>query len=124
MTPAVPDRTRRGPLAALVAAVVVQLVVLYAPSAPSTGGAPLVDKGVHLLVFLVPTVLALRVGLPPRRVVALLATHAVLSEVVQGAVLPHRSGDPLDAVADLVGVGLGAMLVLARRRSGGARPRW
>ena len=47
--------------------------------------------------------------------------HAVLSEVVQAVFLPHRSGDPLDAVADLTGVALGVVVggyvlrVLARR---------
>ena len=39
-----------------------------------------------------------------------LTTIAVLSEVVQGLFLPHRSGDVLDAVADLTGVALGVLV--------------
>ena len=51
------------------------------------------------------------------------AAHAVVSEVVQGAVLSARSGDVLDTVADLVGIGLGVLVwvlvgqVAARRRA-------
>ena len=33
--------------------------------------------------------------------------QAVGSEVLQGALLPNRSGDPWDVVADLVGVAAG-----------------
>jgi VanZ family protein len=43
-------------------------------------------------------------------VVAVFAAQAVLSEVVQGLFLPHRSGDVLDAVADLTGVALGVVV--------------
>ena len=91
-------------------AVLVQLVVLYAPSGPSAPPFPGSDKLVHALVFLVPVAVALLAGLPPRLVVAVFAGHAVVSEVVQGALLPTRSGDPLDVVADLVGVGLGVLV--------------
>ena len=51
---------------------------------------------------------------------AVFAAHAVLSEVVQAVFLPHRSGDVLDAVADLTGVALGVLvgtLVLRRLQS-------
>ena len=41
-------------------------------------------------------------GLRPAYLVGLLALHAPVSELVQHYLLPNRSGDPWDAVADLV----------------------
>ena len=71
---------------------------------------PQADKVVHLLVFLVPAALAVVAGFRRRVVVAVFAAQAVLSEVVQAVLLPHRSGDVLDAVADLTGVALGVLV--------------
>ncbi|WP_206690390.1 hypothetical protein [Quadrisphaera sp. INWT6] len=103
---------------AFAVAVLLQLVVLYAPRAPSTGGVPGVDKAVHLAVFGLVAWTGLRAGAPGRLLLPLLLAHAVVSEVLQDLVLPDRSGDPLDAVADAVGVLLGAALaVLAGRRA-------
>ena len=70
--------------------------------------------------FGVPTVLVLRAW--PRRwaLVGLLALHAPVSELVQHFLLPNRSGDPWDAVADLGGVVLGVTLAVVGRR----RRRW
>ena len=116
-----PARSRRpGVLVLLALAVAVQLVVLYAPEG---GGPPLfphADKVVHLLVFLVPVALAVVAGFPRAVVGGVFTAQAVLSEVVQAVLLPHRSGDVLDAVADLTGVALGVLvgtLVLRRSRS-------
>lgn len=112
---------RRLAAAASGAALLVQLVVLYAPSSPADPPFAGADKVVHALVFLVPVALALLAGGPPRVVVGVFAAHAVVSEVVQHALLPGRAGDPLDVVADLVGVGLGVLgarlvvRVIARR---------
>jgi hypothetical protein len=81
------------------------------------------DKVVHVLVFAVPVLLLLLAGAPPRIVLAVLGVHAVASELLQGALLPHRSADPLDALADLVGVALGwGLWRLAVRRR--ASRRW
>jgi hypothetical protein len=115
---------RHGPTGLLVAlglAVAVQLVVLYAPE--GVGPPPFLqaDKLAHLTIFLVPVALAVVAGFRRWAVAAVFAVHAVLSEVVQTVFLPHRSGDPWDAVADLTGVALGvvvggyALRVLARR---------
>jgi len=112
---------RRLLLVLLVLAVLGQLVVLYLPSDPGPLPFPQADKGVHLTVFLLPALLGLLAGLPPRWVVGALAVHAVLSEVVQGLLLPDRSGDPLDTLADLVGVGLGVLLARAVGLRLGAR---
>jgi VanZ family protein len=115
--------TRRvfGGLAVL--ALLLQLVVLYAPSAPGEPLFPGDDKVVHVVVFAVPVLLLLLAGAPARGVVVVLALHAVASEVVQGALLPDRSADPLDVVADLLGVAVGwGLWRLARR--GGTSGRW
>lgn len=112
-------RPGRSVLPALLA-FIVQLLVLYAPSAGG-GGAffPHTDKVVHAAVFGLPVFLAVVAGVPARWVVPLMAGHAVLSEVIQAQLLPRRSGDPWDVVADLVGVGLGlaAAHLVARRRA-------
>ncbi|WP_299442538.1 VanZ family protein [uncultured Phycicoccus sp.] len=117
---------RRRPLllGALGAALLVQVVVLYAPQGTGDLPFPHADKVVHLVVFFVPALLALAARLPARAVVALLAVHAVVSEVVQGVVLAGRSGDPLDALADLAGVALAAGVWWLRRASGRGPVRW
>ncbi|MFL6152574.1 MAG: VanZ family protein [Ornithinibacter sp.] len=96
-------------LGLLALAVAVQLVVLYAPEGGGAALFPQADKVVHLLVFLVPVALALVAGFRRRVVVAVFGAQAVVSEVVQATLLPHRSGDVLDAVADLTGVALGVL---------------
>ena len=92
-------------------AVGVQLAVLYAPDAPAvdTAGLP-VDKLVHVAVFLVPTVALVMAGVPRGWAVGLMAAHAPISEVLQHLLLGARSGTPLDVVADLVGVAIGAFV--------------
>src|SRR5699024_1629314 len=84
----------------LVLALLVHLAVLYAPQVPGGGPAavPGADKVAHLGVFALVVLLALRAGLPARWVVPLALAHAVLSELVQHAVLPGRSGDVWDTV--------------------------
>jgi hypothetical protein len=115
---------RRVALAVAAAlAVLVQLVVLYVPRAPGVPLFPGADKVIHLLVFAVPVLLLLMAGVSPRPVVAVFAVHAGASELVQGTLLPDRSADPLDALADLAGVALGwAVWRLARH--GAPRRRW
>ncbi|WP_246074766.1 VanZ family protein [Marihabitans asiaticum] len=98
-----------------------QLVALYAPSAGS-GGVPVSDKVVHAVIFAAPVVSAAVARWRWGALAVLLAVHAPLSELVQGALLPARSGDPWDVVADLVGVAGGcaaALLVTAARRRAG-----
>ena len=92
------------------AAVAVQLVVLYAPRAPSTGGVPGVDKVVHLLVFAAVAWTGRAAGVRLPLLVGLLLAHAVVSEGLQHWLLPGRSGDWRDAVADATGVLVGALL--------------
>lgn len=107
-------RRRTWARVAFAAVVLAHLAVLYWPSSPSTGGLP-VDKVVHALVFGVVLAAAVPASLDLRRVGIVLVLHAVVSELVQEHLLPGRSGDPGDAVADLVGV-LIVTLLLRRRR--------
>ncbi|MFX4286023.1 VanZ family protein [Janibacter sp. G349] len=107
--------------AMLVAALALQVAVLYAPEAPGPPSPiPHGDKAVHALVFALPVLVA---GLGRRGwwpLVALLcALHAPVSEIIQHVVLPHRSGDSGDVAADLAGVGaasIGVLLVVRRPR--------
>lgn len=96
---------------ALAGAVVVHLLALYLPGSPDPGPdlVPHLDKVVHVGLFAVPTFLARRVTTAWWPVV-LIALHAPVSELVQYHFIPYRSGDPLDLVADVVGIGLGLWL--------------
>ncbi|KGN39246.1 hypothetical protein N803_01785 [Knoellia subterranea KCTC 19937] len=104
-------------------ALVVQFVLLYAPSSGGAPPFPHFDKLVHAAIFALPVFFAAAARLPFVPVVALAAAHAPLSEVIQGTLLPQRSGDPRDVIADLVGVALGviaAQRVLRVRESNSA----
>jgi VanZ family protein len=121
--------------AAALVALVVHLWGLYRDHGPPTPGwFPQADKLEHLVGFGLPCLLVLlalhlhawaRGRLLGRRavalVVALFVVHAVVSEVVQGEFYTTRSGDPYDALADVVGtsLGLAAYLVLRRRGTHG-----
>ncbi|SEQ71553.1 VanZ family protein [Microlunatus flavus] len=114
---------------AAVLGVAVHLWGLYRDHGPpSVGWFPQADKLEHLVGFGLPcllVLLALHVhaaarGARPRMrtvvgVAVLFAVHAVVSEVVQGEAYTTRSGDPLDALADLAGTTLGLLGYLALR---------
>jgi hypothetical protein len=113
---------------ALVAAVAVNLVVLYWPGPVSDGGIPYVDKLVHVAIFAAVAVTGLRVRVRVAWLVGLLAVHAVSSELVQHWLLANRTGDPADVAADLVGVAVGVVVgwklaartAVAAARAGGS----
>jgi len=103
---------------ALAGSIVVHLLALYWPrvdvgEAPQGG-----DKLTHLALFGGPVLAAVFALRRPWLIVALLALHAPFSEWAQSAFLPDRSGDPADAVADLIGVLLGVKVGLLARRRG------
>jgi VanZ family protein len=102
-------------------AVVVQLLALYVPRAPSEGGGHGVDKVVHAAIFAAVVWTGRRAGLPLLWLVVVSAIHGPLSELIQSHLLPHRDGSVNDALADLVGVAIGA--VLPTRRGPGPRER-
>jgi hypothetical protein len=95
-----------------VVACLVHLYGLYSPHQASSGVTdfPYSDKIAHLALFGSVAYLGLRIGVPGRWLLPILAANAVVSELVQHYLLPLRSGDPLDSVADLCGVALGAFL--------------
>lgn len=101
---------------AFVAAVIGHLLALYWPRVDLGGVPGGRDKLLHVLIFLVPTAVGLVVGRHFWAVVGVMAAHAPLSELIQDMFLAGRSGDPLDAVADLVGVVLAAAGVGLWRR--------
>ena len=94
-------------------AVLLSLYVLFAPDpgGPDTS-LPGADKAVHLLLFaLLAATARWRLG-SATAVLAGVLVYAVLSEVVQAALLAERSGDLLDVLADAVGAALGWVLAV------------
>jgi hypothetical protein len=116
------------------AAVVGQQVGLYGPSGPiRPTWFPSADKVQHAIGFALPMFLVLltsqiyaaRAGRTLRSLgvaatAGVFAVNAVVSELVQARPGSGRSGDPADAVADLIGIGLGWLAfrrVAERRRA-------
>ncbi|UEJ82705.1 VanZ family protein [Brachybacterium halotolerans subsp. kimchii] len=95
----------------------------YLPSVPDTGpaGPVRIDTVYHVGVFALTVWAFGRLLAPARRfpigwVALAAAAHAVLIEVLQGALLPHRSADPGDVLADLVGIAIGVLAWTAEPR--------
>ncbi len=105
----------RAAVVVFVVLLAVHLAALYWPRVSIEGPVTWSDKVLHVLLFLAPTVAGLLAGLRPAYLVGLVALHAPVSELVQHYLLPHRSGDVWDAVADLSGVVLGVTLVVVGR---------
>lgn len=98
--------TRWTPLLGIAVAVAVaaHLWGLYSPVDQGAGTLfPFSDKVFHALGFAVPASLAVLLVRHWWPIVAF-AANAVLSEVVQHYLLPHRQGDVLDVAADLAGL--------------------
>jgi VanZ family protein len=105
-------------------AVWLQLWGLYrALGPPHRPWLPFADKVEHAVGFALPVLLILltialrgRTGWqsPSRRaivlVVAIFSAHAIISEVIQHVGYRYRTGDPLDVVADWVGIAAGIVL--------------
>ena len=106
------NRTAAAVFAVLLA---VHLAALYWPQVDLEGPVTWSDKVVHVLLFLLPTGAGLLAGVRPAYLVGFFALHAPVSELAQHYLLPHRSGNPWDAVADLTGVVLGVTAVVVGR---------
>ena len=103
------------------AALVVHFYGLYRPdSPPSRGWFLFPEKVKHAIGFGVPLLLVLLTlavrarsrgrqlaATPVLVAVGLFGAHAVVSEVIQSVSYRSRTGDPLDVLADVVGVALG-----------------
>ena len=113
--PAPTPLTHGVALAAFVGLVLLQLAAVYWPRVDVQGPVSWTDKVVHVTLFAAPTVAGLLARVRPAYVVTALAVHAPVSELVQHFLLPNRSGDVWDAVADLSGVVLGVTLVVVCR---------
>ena len=96
--------------AGFVLACLIHLYGVYSPRQAGPELFPYSDKVFHLLIFGSVAFLGLRIGIPSRWLLGFLVANAVVSELVQHFLLPDRSGDPFDSVADLVGVAVGAWL--------------
>lgn len=105
----IPTPLRASPF---VVAALVSVDMLFSPGSNSPPPFPHADKLAHLLIFAGLMAAALPLGRDRGRSVAwthrvmvtVLTVYACLSEVGQAALPINRSGDPLDTVADLVGM--------------------
>jgi len=113
-------RTGRAWLWLFVVVVAGHLAALYWPRVSVQGPVAWTDKVVHVTLFAVPALVGLLAGVRPAYLLVPLALHAPVSELLQHAVLPNRSGDVWDAVADLSGVVVGATIGMVSR----TRARW
>lgn len=97
-------------------AVLLSLVVLFAPGAAVPSGPPGSDKLVHLALFGLLALTGVLARLRPGALATGLVGYAAASEVLQ-AVLPiHRDGSLGDALVDLLGAALVLTAVAARSR--------
>jgi hypothetical protein len=117
-------------------AVLLQLWGLYrVVGPPRVPWFPYADKVAHLIAFALPVMLILLAAalrhplgadLPSLRISALVvgvfAAHAVASELIQHVWYQYRTGDPLDVIADWIGIAAGVVLVrlIVLRGSGSA----
>lgn len=128
---------RRGWFVTWVVLLVLQLWILYNPDGgagpgflsplwdvtrswpgPTAPGEPGFDKIVHATSFALVAATGLLARLPTWFAIGLPLVHAPVSEIVQWAWVPGRSGDPRDAAADITGILVAwAVVALARRLS-------
>ncbi|QFG69023.1 VanZ family protein [Ornithinimicrobium pratense] len=103
-------------------AVVGQVAGLYAPTVPGPDGIPGLDKVGHFLAFAVPAFLARLLG--ARWMMLLLLVHALVAEPLQHTLTSNRVAELGDALANLVGLAVGALAarLVARWRHDGGMP--
>jgi VanZ family protein len=113
-----PAATDRRATAAFAAVVLLSLVVLFSPRAPSEQTIPNLDKVVHAGLFaLLAATTWWRFAAHRAGLVAVIA-YGALSELIQWAGLAHRDGDLRDFAADFAGALLGWLAVSRWARRG------
>ena len=116
--PARPRTVRPVWLTLALAALALQIWLLYSTRPPTPVSFALSDKLVHLCMFGGVAGLFLLAGVQRAGVVGLSVAHAVASEFIQGQLVPGRSGSPLDVAADCLGIGLAAAMAPSMVRRG------
>ncbi len=116
MTITLPTQRRLAFYAALAATTIATALLLFPlPVDPgrSVRGA---DKWAHALLFAGLAACWASAGWSPRRIMVAGVLFAVATECVQHVATTRRHGDVLDAVADIAGVALVALVCKWRRR--------
>lgn len=110
-----------GRVLPFVIAALLSVVVLFTPESGVPSSPPGTDKVIHTLLFALLAYTGLYAKIS--RVLPLLVVYAAVSEVLQELITPlHRSGDVLDALVDVLGIGLGwAIASAVRKRRRGPR---
>lgn len=106
-------RHLRFPHVLFVVVCAVHLTALYLPSTPEAGPVeeiPYADKVVHVVLFAVVALAGRWAGITARPLLAVLVVDAVASELIQGSLLPERTADATDFLADLAGIALGLLV--------------
>lgn len=117
MTSPVRTGDRRATVA-FVAVVLLSLVVLFSPRAPSEHAIPNLDKVVHAALFAALAATTWWRFAAHRAGLVAVVVYGALSEIIQSVLLPSRDGDIRDFSADVAGALLGWLLVrrLTERR--------
>ena len=96
-------------------AVLVSLVVLFAPADEVPAALPGVDTVVHVLLFAVLALSGRWAGAGPAVLAVGLTGYGALSEVLQAVTPLARTGSVADLLADLAGVAVGLLAWSALR---------
>ncbi|MDQ2588162.1 hypothetical protein CKY47_30195 [Saccharothrix yanglingensis] len=107
-----------------VTAALLSVIVLFTPQSGVPDSPPGTDKVVHCLLFALLAATGLYARLPRVPLLAGLVGYAAVSEVLQWLLTAlGRGGDVLDALVDVAGVAVGALVFRLLPVSGGSRPR-
>jgi len=102
---------RRVWRAAFAGVVALSLVMLFTPATGVPSGFAVNDKVVHFLLFAALGVTGRLAGVPLVQLAISLAGYAGISEVLQTALPIDRDGNVRDAVADVLGIATGLVVV-------------
>jgi hypothetical protein len=103
-----------GRVLPFVIAALLSVDVLFTPESGVPTAPPGTDKVIHTLLFALLAFTGLYAKIS--RILPLLVAYAGVSEVLQQVITPlHRSGDVLDALVDVFGIGLGWAIAAAIR---------